>query len=251
MVPFHQVAPRHPHDRADRLLLVERRQHEADGQAGLLLEPDEAVEVAEFAMVEVRLAEPALDPLRDRARFVRRAFGRGEGLGSFRELVEGGLADRFPRLDDDDGLLGPRCDRFGQCPEEVGLAVAGRRRRRGAHDHDVGSFGLAQNRVPDVHRFNDGLVDVAGGVLADEAGKGTFGLRADALGDAGWDHVQGDHLAVGVTRQGIGEMDGQLGVRAAPDRYEDAAHLRRAALLDHRDLARRLANYLVYRRAEN
>ena len=46
----------------------------------------------------------------------------------------------------------------------------------------------------------------------------------------------------------VGEPQGELGVRAAADRDEDPPDVARAALLDDRDVARRLADDLVDRR---
>ena len=82
------LAHRPADDRADRLLLVERRQHEADRQPLLLLERDQPAQVRELGVVEVRLAEPALDPDRDGARLLGRAVGGGQGLGPGGQLVE-------------------------------------------------------------------------------------------------------------------------------------------------------------------
>ena len=121
--PTHHLAHRPPDDRPDRLLLVERRQDERDRQALLLLELDEAAEVGELGVVEVRLAEPALDPGRDGARLLGGAVGGGEGLGPRGELLERLAADRLAGLDDDDGRSRPRRDRLGQRAEQVRLAV--------------------------------------------------------------------------------------------------------------------------------
>ena len=115
-------------DRPDRLLLVERRQDQRDRDALLLLELDEAPQVGELGVVEVRFAEPALDAGRDGARFLGGTVGRGEALGLRRELVEGRAADRLARLDDHDGRLGAGGDGLGQRPEQVRV----RRRRRRA-----------------------------------------------------------------------------------------------------------------------
>ncbi len=129
--------------------------------------------------------------------------------------------------------------------------MAGGRHGRRAHDHDVGGLGLAQDGVADVGGLADGLLHLAVGVLADEMGQGPLRLRSNALGDAAWHEVQGHDLRLVAVGQGVGEAQRQLGVRAAADRHEDAADLRRAALLDHRDVARRVANDLVDGRRED
>ena len=51
-----------------------------------------------------------------------------------------------------------------------------------------------------------------------------------------------------VGRDRVGEADRQLGVRSAADRDQDALDVPRAALLDDRDVAGRLADDLVDRR---
>ena len=123
------LAHRPPDDRPDRLLLVERRQDERDRQALLLLELDEAAEVGELGVVEVRLAEPALDAGGHGAGFLGGAVGGGEGLGPRRQLLERLAADRLARLDDDDGRPRAGGDRLGQGAEQVRLAVGAGRLR--------------------------------------------------------------------------------------------------------------------------
>ena len=86
--PADHLAHRAADDRPDRLLLVEGRQDEADRQALLLLERHEPAQVGELGVVEVRLAEPALDPGGHGARLLGGAVGGGERLGPRGELVE-------------------------------------------------------------------------------------------------------------------------------------------------------------------
>ena len=62
VMALHQVLSSPADDSPDRFGLVERRQDQADGQAGLFLEVDQTFQVAEFAMMEVGFAEPALHP---------------------------------------------------------------------------------------------------------------------------------------------------------------------------------------------
>ncbi len=122
----HHLPDRPADDRPDRLLLVERRQDQRDGDALLLLELDEAPEVGELGVVEVRLAEPALDADRDGAGLLGGAIGGGERLGAGRELLERRPADDLAGLHDDDGRLRPGGDRLRQRTEQVGLAIGAR-----------------------------------------------------------------------------------------------------------------------------
>ena len=85
--------------------------------------------------------------------------------------------------------------------------------------------------------------------LPHERGEGPLGLGADGLGDAGRDEVQDHDRGVVAVGQGVGEAQRQLGVRAAADRDEDPPDLAGAALLDDGDVARRVADDLVDRRA--
>ena len=150
------LADRPPDDRPDRLLLVERRQDEADRQALLLLELDEPAQVGELGVVEVRFAEPAVDPGRDGPRLLGGPVGGREGLGPRGQLLERLAADRLARLDDDDRRL-----RRGSRPPRASRRTSGstpsRRGRRGggAHDDEVRPLRLAQDRVADVRGLAD------------------------------------------------------------------------------------------------
>ena len=79
-------------------------------------------------MVEVRLAEPALDADRDRAGLLGGTVGGGEGLGPRGQLVEGVARDRLARAHDDHRWLRARGDGLGQRAEQVALAVGPARR---------------------------------------------------------------------------------------------------------------------------
>ena len=247
--PADHLADRPPDDRADRLLLVEGRQDEADRQALLLLELGQPAQVGELVVVEVRLAEPALDAGRHGARFLRGAVGGGQGLGVGRQLLERLAPDRLAGLHDDDGRLRARGDRLRHRAEQVGRAVD-RGRRGGAHDHDVRVVGLAQDRGPDVRGLADERVDRALDVLPHERGQRALGLGADGERDPGRDDVErGERRAVAL-RDRARDVERQLGVRAAADRHHDALEVADAALLDDGDVARRLAQDLVDRRRE-
>ena len=202
-------------------------------------------------MVEVRFAEPALDPDRDRAGFLGGAVGGGERLGPGRQLVEGGPLDRLAGLDDHHGRPGTGGDRLRQRAEQVRLAIRAAGLGGGAHDDQVRALGLAQDRVADVRRLaQDGLA-ATGDVLLDEGGQRPLGLGPDRERDAGRDEVEDDDRRVVMPRDRIGKAQGELGVRSAADRDEDAPDLLRAALLDDRDVARRFADDLVDRRRED
>ena len=251
--PAHQLADRAADDRPDRLLLVERRQDERDRQALLLLELDEAAEVGELGVVEVRLAEPALDPGRHGAGFLGGAIGGGECLGPRGELLERLAADRLARLDDDDRRLRPGGDRLRQRPEQVGVAVGAARLGRGAHDDEVRPLGLAQDRVADVGRLADDALDLGPGldVRPEELGEGVLGLGPDGERDPGRDEVEDGDVGVVAPGDRVGVADRELGVGTAADRHDDPPDFLGAALLDDRDVGGRVADDLVDRRRED
>ncbi len=249
--PPHHLAHRPPHDRPDRLLLVERREDERDGDALLLLELDETAEIGELGVMEVGFAEPALDPRRHGPGLLGRPVGGGQRFGLGRELVEGRAADRLAGLDHDDGGLGARRDRLGERAEQVrvGAVAAGHGRR--AHHDEIGLLRLAQDRVPDVRRLAQDRLAATTQVLLDEGGQRPFGLGTHGHRDAGR-HEMEDHDGRAVMScDRVGEPDRELGMRAATDRDEHAADLLGAALLDDRDVAGRFAHHLVDRRRED
>ena len=202
-------------------------------------------------MVEVRLAEPALDPDRDRPRFLGRAVGGGERLCPRRELVEGRALDGLARLDDHHARAGARGDRLRERAEQVGLAVGAGGLGRGAHDHEVRVFGLPEDRVTDVGRLaQDGLTP-AGDVLLDERGQRALGLGPDRERDPGRDEVEDDDRGVVMSRDRVGEAQGELGVGSAADRHDDPADVLASTLLDDGDVGGRVADDLVDRRRDH
>ena len=245
------LAHRPADDRPDRLLLVERRQHEADRQLLLLLERHQPAQVGELRVVEVRLAEPALDPDRDGARLLGGPVRGGERLGARGELLERAALDGLAGLDDHDRRPRAGGDRLRQRPEQVGLAVGAAGLGRGAHDDEVGLLGLAQDRVPDVGRLAQGGLALAHDVLLDERGERPLRLGPDGQGDPRRDEVEDRDDRVVVAGDGVGEMEGELGVGSAADRDEDPPDVLGAALLDDGDVARRVADDLVDRRRED
>ena len=202
-------------------------------------------------MVEVRLAEPALDLGRDGPRLLGGAVGGGQGLGPRRQAIEGRALDGIAGLDDDDARLGARRDRLRQGAEQVGLAVRAGGAGRGAHDDEVGPLGLAQDRVADVRGLLEERLAAALEVLLDERGQGVLGLGPHGHRDARRDEVEDDDRRVVVAGDGVGVAQGELGVRAAADRDEDALDRPRAALLDDGDVARGVADDLVDGRRED
>ena len=210
------------HDRPDRLLLVERRQHERDRDALLLLELDEAAQVGELGVVEVRLAEPALDAGRHGPGFLGCPIGGDQRLGLPCERVERRAADLLARLDDDDRRLGTRGDRLGECPEQVRVDAIAARHSRRAHDDEVRLLGLTQDRVAHVGRLAQDRLALALQVLLDERGKRPFRLGSHGHRDARRHEVEHDDRGPVIRRDGVGEPDRELGVRAAADRDEDA-----------------------------
>ena len=250
-VTLDELAPGPFDDDPDRFLFVQGRQDQADGQSLLVLQVDQARQVPKLAVVEVRLAEPALHSQRDRPRLIGGALGRGKSLGPCLQPLEGGLADRLACLDHDHRLAGPHRDGLRKRPEEERLAGARRRHGRGAHHHDVGVLGLSQDGVANVDRLAHGLLDLAVGVLADEMRQGSLRLGPYALAETARHKMHGRDRRVVAVSQGIGEMEGKRGVGAAADRHQDAVNFRRAALLDDGDVAGRVSDDLVDGRRED
>jgi hypothetical protein len=78
-----------------------------------------------------------------------------------------------------------------------------------------------------------------------------FGARP-VVGRQVWRHDMEDRdLGRERAPQRPGEAERQLGMRTAPDGHEHAGHVADAPLLDHRDVARRVAHDLVDRGAED
>ena len=84
-------------------------------------------------------------------------------------------------------------------------------------------------------------------VLLDERRQGPLGLRPDGPGDPRRDDVEDRDGRAVVGADRVGEGQGQLGMRAAPDRHEDPLDLGCPALLDHGDVAGRRPDDLVDR----
>ena len=88
-------------------------------------------------------------------------------------------------------------------------------------------------------------------MLLEEGRQGMLGLGADGHRDAGRHEVEHDDRRVVVPGDGVGEAQGEFRVRAAADGHEDPLDGPRAALLDDRDIGRRLAHDLVDGRREH
>ena len=179
------------------------------------------------------------------------AVGGGQRLGARGELVERRPLDPLAGLDHDDRRLRAGGDRLRQGAEQVALAAGAAGLGRGAHDHEVGLLGLAQDRVADVRRLAQDRLAATLEVLLDERGERALGLGADGQRDPGRHEVEDDDRRVVMARDRVGEAQRQLGVGAAADRDEDPPDLLRAALLDDRDVARRVADDLVDRGRED
>jgi len=179
----------------------------------------------------------------------RSAAAKSLGLG--RELVEGGALDRLAGLDDHHGRLGTCRDRLRQGTEQVALAVRAAGRRRCAHDHEVRLLRLPQDRVADVGRLTQDGLATAGDVELDERREGSLGLGADRKRDPGRDEVEDDDRRVVMDRDRVCEAERQFRVWSATHRDQDATDEFAAALLDDRDVARRVADDLVDRRRED
>ena len=88
-------------------------------------------------------------------------------------------------------------------------------------------------------------------VLLHERGQRVLGLGADGRRDPRRDEVEDRHRRPVRLGDRVGETDRELGVWPAADRHEDPPDRRSAALLDDRDVARRVAHDLVDRRREH
>ena len=236
------------HDRPDRLLLVEGRQDKADGEALLFLQGHQAVQVGELGMMEVRFAEPALDPDRDGAPLLCCPVCGGERFRAGGQLVEGRAHQALAGLDHDHRWSGAGSDRLWQGAEQVAFAIGAARLGRGPHDHEVAFLRLPQDGVADVRRLAQDRFAAAFDVLFDERGESPFRLGADRERDARWDEVKDCDDRIVMPGDRVGEAEGQLRVGPAADRHEDPPDLLRAALLDDGDVARRRSNDFIDRR---
>ena len=201
-------------------------------------------------MVEVGLGEPAVDPGRDGARLLGGAVGRGERLGPLGQLLERLAADRLAGLDDDDRGLAPAgrspraARRTATCPARRAAPTRPSRRgprappRAGSRSGRWRSrAGSARERAVTCWRANAASACSAWARTASVTPAGTRCITDD-----------GRVVAVG---ERVGEPQRELGVGAAADRDEDPPDVARAALLDDRDVARRLAHDLVDRRRDH
>ena len=155
---------------------------------------DEAPQVRELAVVEVRFAEPALDAGRDGPRLLGGAVGGGQGLGPRGELLEGLATDRLARLDDDDGRLRARGDRLGQGAEQVGSTASP---DVGAADAPMTTRSACsasrEDGVPDVRRPRAGRSRARPLTCClTNAGQRALGLGPDGHRDPGRHEVQDD-----------------------------------------------------------
>ncbi len=144
-------------------------------------------------------------------------------------------------------------DRLSQDAEEgtVGLGDGGRGHGRCAHDQQLGAVGFAQDGAANVEAVDQQRPRRIAAVLLDERGQGALRLRAHDRRDVGRHDVHHVDLRLEMTgeRSRVGER--QLRMRPAADRRQDALDRLDAALLDHRDVARRVAHDLVDGRAEH
>ena len=216
-----------------------------------LLEGHQAAQVAEFGVVEIGLAEPALHADRDRPPFLGGAVRGGQCLGARGQLVEGGPLDPLARLDHDDGRLGAGGDRLRQRTEQVALAARAAGLRRRTHHHEVGLLGLTQDGVPDVRCLAQDRLTPTVEVLLDEGCQRPLRLGPDGQRDPRRHEVEDDDRRVVMTGDGVGVVERQLGMRAAAHRDQHPPDLPGAALLDDGDVARRVADDLVDRRRED
>ena len=228
----HHLAHRAPDDRPDRLLLVERRQDQRDRHALLLLELDQAAEVGELGVVEVRFGEPALDPGGDGAGLLGGAIGGRERLGlrgaAARTSPGRSVSRVFTTMTVGFARLAIAS---GSAPNSVGRRRRRRRLGRRAHHDEVGALGLAQDRVADVRAPRHEPRPRPLQVLADELGEGVFGLGADGGSDPGRDEVEDVHRRRRGARRSRrhSAAPARRGVRRGPARGSAGSSARRAA----------------------
>ena len=139
----------------------------------------------------------------------------------------------------------------GNAPNRYVVAVGAGGRGRCTHDDQVGSLGLAQDRVPDVGRFLEEGFAAALHVLLHERRQGVLRLGANGHRDPRRDQVQDDDRGVVVAGDGVCVAHGELGMRSASDRDQDPPDRPGAPLLDHGDVAWGVADDLVDRRRED
>ena len=242
-------------DKADRPLLIERRQPDADRQAGLLLERHELARVAELAGVERVLGEPLVDDRRQRVAALRVRVGVGERALRRPQLVEGRGAERLLRLHHDDRRARLADDRLRHRPEQVAPVAAMPALRRlgtGTHDDEVVVGGLADDRGAHARPLaEDADHAPPAAVLAHECVERLLLAGERPLADALRHDVHDHHLRAEALPQVAGEANGELGVWTAADGDQDRADVVEAALLDDRDVARRLADDGVDRGGED
>ena len=207
-------------------------------------------------MREVRLGEPAIHPGRHALGDRRRPLGGLERLGLRGAALEDGAARRLLRLDHDDGGPGLLRHGLGQGAEEAALRRQCQRSRRprqgrGAHDQQLGRLGLAQDRRGDAGALDEQRSGTPSGVMTHEGPQGALRLGPHGGVQLRPHDVERDHLGVQTAAERVGEADGQLRMGAATHGDEDAVHVVDTPLLDHGDVARRIAHHLVDGRAED
>ena len=246
--PLHQLAPR-ALARSGRWSLASLSVGStgADGQALLLLELDEPAEVGELGVVVVRLGEPAVDAGGRRCGPARRRGRRPRASPPARRAarsVSGSVCSRVLTT----MTVGRACCATvsGSTPNSapVVAAVAGAT----AAAPMTTSWAVSASRMIAQRRRRPRRAAVAPArrhALPHERRQRALGLRADDAGDVRRNDVHHVDAGVEVAPQRGREAQRQLGVRAAAHRRQDALARPDAALLDDRDVARRLAHDLV------
>ncbi len=123
---------------------------------------------------------------------------------------------------------------------------------RCAHHHQVVARRLTDDGGADRCRLaQDAAHPPRAAVLAHEAVERLLLALQRALAGPLRHDVQHRHLRPEALAQVAGQAHGQLGVRPAAHRHQDRADVVHAALLDHRDVARRLPHHRVDGRRED
>ena len=164
-----------------------------------------------------------------------------------------GAAGRLARLDDDDRRLGLLRDRSRAARRRAARRPCriGRRQRGGAHDHQLRALRLAHDRRPDVVALDEQWLRR----LAARAGARTSRARArPGRGRPGRCRA-GRRGRRRRRRRSAAEGAAKRSASSACGPPRTGARIRRtvldAALLDHRDVARRVAHDLVDGRRED
>ena len=192
---------------------------------------------------------------RQRVAALRVRVGVGERALRRPQLVEGRGAERLLRLHHDDRRARLADDRLRHRPEQVAPVAAMPALDGWAPAPITTRSWWAASRMIVVPHARPLAQDAdhapPAAVLAHECVERLLLAGERPLADALRHDVHDHHLRAEALAQVAGEANGELGVRTAADRDQDRADVVEAALLDDRDVARRLADDGVDRGGED